>query len=236
MEAMEFPEGFRNLIKQCITSASYSVAINAELCGYFKGTHGLRQGDPLSPYLFVLSTEVFSQMLSAKYEDGSIGFHPNAMEPAVTYLAFADDIMVFSDGEKKSLECISSTFDTFAAWSGLNMNKDKTELFLVGMTQNETLDISSLGFKIGSLPVRYLGLPLMHRNLRISDYRPLLEKVSGCLNSWSAKALSYAGRCQLLSSVIYGTINFWASAFILPKGCINKIQSMCTNFLWGRTY
>ena len=233
MEAMEFPEGLRNLIKQCITSASYSVAINGELCGYFKGTRGLRQGDPLSPYLFVLSIEVFSQMLSAKYEDGSIGFHPNAMEPAVTHLAFADDIMVFSDGEKKSLECISSTFDTFAAWSGLNMNKDKTELFLAGMTQNETLDISSLGFKIGSLPVRYLGLPLMHRQLRISDYRPLLEKVSGCLNSWSAKALSYAGRCQLLSSVIYGTIIFWASAFILPKGCINKIQSMCTNFLWG---
>ncbi|KAF8090809.1 hypothetical protein N665_0466s0013 [Sinapis alba] len=90
-----------------------------------------------------------------------------------------------------------------------------------------------LGFTLGSMPVRYLGLPLMHRELRLCDYRPLLDKISGCFNAWSVKALSFAGRRQLISSVIYGTINFWTSAFILPKGCLRSIQSLCSRFLWS---
>ena len=94
-EAMDFPPGFRKLIEQCITTTRFSVAINGELCGYFKGTKGLRQGDPLSPYLFVLALEVFSQMLRAKFSDGSIGYHPKASSPSVTHLDFADDIMIF---------------------------------------------------------------------------------------------------------------------------------------------
>lgn len=65
MEAMEFPEGFRNLIRKCTTTVSYSVAVNGELFCYFHRTCELRQGNPLSPYLFVLSVKVFSQMLSA---------------------------------------------------------------------------------------------------------------------------------------------------------------------------
>jgi len=208
LEAMEFPPAFRSLIHQCISTTRFSVAINGELCGYFKGTKGLRQGDPLSPYLFVLCIEVFSQLLRAKYTDGSIGYHPKASDPAVSHLAFADDIMVFFDGSRSSLQNISEVFDAFSRWSGLTMNKEKTELYAGGLNQSETSDLTSLGFTLGSLPIRYLGLPLMHRKLRISDYRPLLDKVAGCFTNWSARSLSYAGRKQLISSVIYGSINF----------------------------
>lgn len=98
------------------------------------------------------------------------------------------------------------------------MNRAKTELYTAGMNQNESNDLASLGFTLGSLPIRYLGLPLMHRKLRITDYRPLLDKLNACFTAWSTKALSYAGRKQLMSSVIYGSINFWTSAFLLPKG------------------
>lgn len=184
------------------------MAINGELCGYFKGSKGLRQGDPLSPYLFVLCIEVFSQLLNSKYADGSIGHHPNAVNPCVSHLAFADDIMVFFDGERSSLQNISNTFDIFSGWSGLELNRMKTELYTAGLTQNETSELSDLGFTLGSLPVRYLGLPLMHRKLRLEDYRSLIDKITGCFSSWSNRALSYAGRRELISSVIYGIVNF----------------------------
>ncbi|KAF3514312.1 hypothetical protein F2Q69_00009962 [Brassica cretica] len=111
-------------------------------------------------------------------------------------------------------------------------NKEKTELFVGGLNQAETTDLRSLGFTPGSMPIRYLGLPLMHRKLRISEYRPLLVKISGQFTAWSCKKLSYAGHAQLINSVIYGTINFWTSAFILPKGCLQQIQSLCSRFLW----
>lgn len=232
LEALEFPSHFRKLVSQCITTTRFSVSVNGELCGYFKGTKGLRQGDPLSPYLFVIALEVFSQMLNVKFRAGDIGYHPNTADLEVTHLAFADDLMIFFDGEKNSLANIVDTMELFATWSGLRMNKEKTELFVGGLNQAETTDLTSLGFTLGSMPVRYLGLPLMHRKLRISEYRPLLVKISGHFTAWSSKKLSYAGRAELIKSVIYGNINFWTSAFVLPKGCLQQIQSLCSRFLW----
>lgn len=135
MQALEFPDSFIRLIRQCITTTRFSVAINGEMCGYFRGTKGLRQGDPLSPYLFVLAMEVLSQLLNANYRNGRIGLHPNASHPLVTHLAFADDLMIFFDGEKNSLICIADTLHEFSSWSGLTMNRNKTELFIAGMTQ-----------------------------------------------------------------------------------------------------
>ncbi|XP_010431573.1 PREDICTED: uncharacterized protein LOC104715904 [Camelina sativa] len=233
LKAMEFPAHFISLIKQCISTASFSICINGELCGHFTGSKGLRQGDSISPYLFVLVMEVFSQMLRKAYNNSLIGAHANTSNPQVTHLAFADDIMVFFDGKLNSLSNITGVLHEFSAASGLHMNKSKTDLYLAGVTQVETSLMASLGFNIGSLQVRYLGLPLMHRKLRLSEYRPLLDALTKRFSSWAARALSYAGRLQLLSSVIHGTLNFWMSAFILPKGCIKKVESLCRNFLWN---
>lgn len=233
LKALSFPESLINLIEQCITTTWFSVLINDEIGGYFKGSRGLRKGDPLSPYLFVLSMEVLAQLLKKNFAEGNIGYHPAADNPEITHLAFADDLMIFFDGQRSSLQQIADTMDSFASWSGLTMNKDKTELFVAGMSQIETSDLSTLGFSLGSLPVRYLGLPLMHRKLRISDYRPLLDQLKRRFSSWSSRALSFAGRRQLLATVIFGILNFWFSSFVLPKGCVNEIESLCSRFLWN---
>ncbi|XP_019084355.1 PREDICTED: uncharacterized protein LOC109125974 [Camelina sativa] len=142
---MDFPPHFVTMFIECITTPTFSVSVNGESCGYFKGAKGLRQGDSISPYLFTNAMEVFTQILNRGFTDNLIGHHPSAITPQVTHLAFADDIMIFYDG---------------------------------GVNQNETSRNASLGFNLGSLPIHYLGLPLMHRKLRISDYRPLLDKIT----------------------------------------------------------
>lgn len=68
------------------------MAINGEMCGYFSDTKGLRQGDPVSSYLFVLAMEILSQLLNANYMNGCIGYHPMAMNSEITHLAFTDNI------------------------------------------------------------------------------------------------------------------------------------------------
>ena len=208
LRALGFPDSFVNLIYQCISTTRFSVAINGELCGYFKGARGLRQGDPLSPYLFVLAMEVFSQMINKEFAAGTIGYHTATSNPSVTHLAFADDIMIFFGGHYSFLQQILATMDRFASWSGLTVNRSKSELYTAGLNQVETMDMMSLGFSNGSLPVRYLGLPLMHRKLRVCDYRPLLDQLRSRFSSWSSRALSFAGRRQLIGSVIYGILNF----------------------------
>lgn len=111
------------------------------------------------------------------------------------------------------------------------MNRDKTELFYAGVSQEETTALSANGFTIGSLSIRYLGLPLMHRKLKISEYSPMIDKLNSRFNLWATKSLSFAGRCLLIKTVITGTVNFWTSTFLLPRGCIKKIESLCSRFL-----
>ncbi|KAG7579890.1 Endonuclease/exonuclease/phosphatase superfamily [Arabidopsis thaliana x Arabidopsis arenosa] len=233
LRAVNFPENFIGWIKECICTPSFSISINGKSDGFFRSKRGLRQGDPLSPYLFVLAMEVFSKLLHSRFASGYIAFHPKSSELNISHLMFADDVMVFFDGSSSSLHGIYETLDDFAGWSGLHLNRDKTVLFHGGLSPNDSRLISAYGFPTGTFPVRYLGLPLMCRKLKINEYSPLLDKISSKFRAWAVKSLSFAGRTQLIASVIYGTINFWISTFILPKGCLRKIESLCSSFLWS---
>ncbi|KAG2311780.1 hypothetical protein Bca52824_023337 [Brassica carinata] len=144
---------------------------------------------------------------------------------------FADDVMVFFDGNSNSLHGISECLDDFASWSGLQMNVSKMELFTSGLDQRESAAISSYGFTSGTLPIRYLGLLLVVWKLKINEYTPLMIKITESMRAWAVKLLSFAGRLQLIRTVIFGIINFWTSAYMLPKGCIKAIESLCAKFL-----
>lgn len=101
---------------------------------------------------------------------------------------FADDVIVFFDGSSSSLHGINECLEEFASWSGLRMNMGKTELFYSGLNPTESTVIASYGFSNGSLPIMYLGLPLMSRKLKISEYEPLLNKLTTRFISWQSNA------------------------------------------------
>lgn len=128
---------------------------------------------------------------------------------------------------------INEMLDDFSSLSGLHMNKYKTNLYHAGLDQSSAISVAQFGFPIGSLPIRYLGLPLMSRKLRIAEYEPLLGKLRARFRSWDVKCMSFAGRAHLISSVIYGTIIFWTSTIFLPQGCLKRIESLCSPFLWS---
>lgn len=105
---------------------------------------------------------------------------------------------------------------------------------MAGSTASFQSMLSSVfGFSLGSLPVRYLGLPLLPNALTRADCEPLIQKVRKKLHSWQNKHLSYAGRLQLLSSVIQNIIAYWCAAFILPNKCIKDLEKLCRKFLWS---
>ncbi|XP_013589602.1 PREDICTED: uncharacterized protein LOC106298041 [Brassica oleracea var. oleracea] len=115
---------------------------------------------------------------------------------------------------------------------GASSEQTKVE-FSSGLTQSEKDTIMvSTGMPCGNLHVRYLGVPLNYSKLSMANCAPLLDKVKSRISSWSVKSLSFAGRLQLLNTVIARITNFWCSSFILPKECIKRINSMCFVFLW----
>lgn len=129
-----FPARFTNWIKMCITSPRFSISLNGTLVGYFKGEKGLRQGDPLSPYLFVLAMEVFSRIMKDYTREGSgFKFHHNCSKMKLTHLCFADDMLIFSDASLSSISIIKAALLEFELLSGLKANPSKSSLFCSGV-------------------------------------------------------------------------------------------------------
>lgn len=141
--------------------------------------------------------------------------------------------MVFVEGSKESIEGALKVFDQFAEWSGLCISLEKSTIFMAGVTEPVKCGIlTNFPFADGELPVRYLGLPLMTQVMRQQDYLPLIEKIRGRINTWTSRFLSYAGRLQLIKSVLMSIVNFWATAFRLPRRCLDEIERLCSAFLW----
>ena len=131
LEALNFPEKFRHWIKLCITTATFSVQVNGELAGFFNNSRGLRQGCALSPYLFVICMNVLSHMIDKAAVTRNIGYHPKCKNIGLTHLCFADDLMVFVDGQRRSIEGIIHIFQEFAGRSGLKISLENLRYILL---------------------------------------------------------------------------------------------------------
>lgn len=193
--AINIPIRFADWVFECISGARFSVALKGGSVGYFEGKKGLRQGDPLSPYLFVMAIQVLSKLLDSAAAIGRISYHPRCSKLALSHLGFANDLMIFWKGDLYSLRSALAVFDNFYRLSGLKLNPLKTEIFCAGMETSLISSFISISeFKLGSLPVRYLGVPLVPGRLTDRDCsRHLVEKITSWIDSWAARKLSYVG-------------------------------------------
>ncbi|KAK4384074.1 hypothetical protein Sango_3094600 [Sesamum angolense] len=229
-------ELFSGWIEECVTSAHYSVVVNGGVHGFFAGK-GLRQGDPMSPYLFVLVMEVLHMILKQLIEqDGEFRYHWRCQDLKLFQLSFADDLILLCKADVRSVNLFSRGLDLFASLSGLHTNPQKSQL-IISKAASGLRDslLATLGFQEGLLPLRYLGLPLISARLSITDCQPLLQKIDSRIKGWEGVQISFAGRVQLIKSVLISFEVYWAMAFILPKGIIKEMIKRLRTFLWKGT-
>ncbi|CAN1773889.1 LINE-1 retrotransposable element ORF2 protein [Linum perenne] len=203
MKAMRIPDKFVKWIETCLNASRISVNINGSLSGYFPAKRGFRQGDPISPFLFVLSMEVLSCLFAQAVEQKKYAVHPQCKSISLTHLCFADDLLVFAKASSDGVKTVKSILERFHKLSGLRFNSEKSKIYIAGLSAEEEGEIvAASGFSKGAIPFRYLGVPLTSGKLRRNDCKTLLEKITKRVTDWKSKKLSYAGKLQLIDSVI----------------------------------
>ncbi|XP_075101068.1 uncharacterized protein LOC142176735 [Nicotiana tabacum] len=167
LRKMGFVECFINMVWNLISNNWYSILINGQATNFFHSTRGVKQGDPLSPALFIFSAEVLSRSLNKLFEDKSfIGYGmPKWTEP-LNHLAYADDTIIFASADQYSIQKIVDVLNKYEQTSGQLINKAKTSYYMHSNTAGALFDrVGALaGFSKGEFPFTYLGCLIFYKN------------------------------------------------------------------------
>ena len=215
-----------------MSTASFSILINGASAGFFKSARGLQQGNPLSPYLFVLGMDNLSHLINKAVEGNflsgfKIGGVREEEELKLSHLLYADDTLLFYKDNPDHLAFFGWILMWFEALSGLKINLDKSEIFPIGGRENVEALTVELGCKAGLLPTTYLGLPLRASNKSVGIWDPIKERFRRRLATWKRQYISKGGRVTLIRSTLSNLPIYFMSLFrILSLVCktLEKIQ------------
>ena len=237
MKQMGFDDRWIALIMECITSVSYSILINGVPSDLIHPTRGLRQGDPLSPYLFLICSEGLHCLLQKAADAGHIrGVSICKKGPRLTHLFFADDSLVFCRANLDECQKIQNLLDTYEKASGQQLNRNKTGLFFSKSTPPVMLNLIKefLGVQESKHHEKYLGLPSLVGKYKKASLLFIKEKVLAKLQGWKEQLLSQAGREILLKAVIQAIPTFAMGCFKIPITLCDEIETLIRKFWWGQ--
>ena len=178
--------------------------------------------------------EGLSCMLEHAVLNGSIKV-PNAGSIHISHITFADDLLIFLQNEPTSVKNLATIINDFGMVSGLQLNHAKSKVYMSPYVENKVFIAQTLGVSEGSLPVPYLGLPLISTGIHKTHCQPILQKIKNRISSWKNRFLSKAGRLELIRSVLHSYSIYWCNAFLLPAGLLHDIERLLMNFFWNGT-
>ncbi|CAM8936846.1 unnamed protein product [Rhodiola kirilowii] len=235
MAAMGFSEKWIDLIYRNISNCWYSVLWNGTSYGFFKSNKGVRQGDPLSPSLFILGMEYLSRLINEAIRKGKlVAYKTKGCRTTFHHLMYADDLLIFSNGHTRSVNNLMKIINRFCELSGQQINSDKSRVFfskLIGIERIKTI-LQNTKFSEGSFPTRYLGAPLYPGRTRVSYFKYLEDSIRSKITGWAKNFLNISGRATLISSVLSSLSIHTLSIIPVPKTCIDCMERLFANFIW----
>ncbi|GFZ11073.1 hypothetical protein Acr_22g0004710 [Actinidia rufa] len=157
---------------------------------------------------WVFLEDVLSEYLSRKLgrlkSNPDFNFHPKCAALNICHLAFADDLILFTRGDVISVSLIMDCLKKFGECSGLHISDTKSNVFMADISREIMEEIKTITISSGRFPFRYLGIPLVASRLTIEQFNPLIFKISEYITAWASVTLSYAGRSELIRSVLQG--------------------------------
>ena len=237
MDRMGFGAKWISWMRACTSTIRFSVLVNGSPTGFFDSSRSLRQGDPLSPLLFLLIMEVLSRMLRRSVERGFIrGFQVgrgDMTKVSVSHLLYAYDTILFCDAHPKQLLYIRMVLNCFEVVTGLKVNMNKSEMVPIGVVTDLGALADLLYCRISSLLLQYLGMPLGASYKALSIWTSIIEKIERRSAEWQKMYLSKGGRLTLLKSTLSSLPTYYLFLFPIPVNVAKRIKRLQRNFLWG---
>ena len=236
LEKMGFAQIWIRWVMACIKTVSYSILLNGKAHVFIKPERGIRQGDPLSLFLFILCAEALVSKLNHSEASGLLtGIGMSSSGPRVHHMLFADDSLLMCKANelesKEVVECLKAYGET----SGHRINFQKSSIIFGAQVPNTLKDqvkqILSITTEGGD--GTYLGLPECFKGSKRDLLSFIREKLQARLHGWFAKSLSLGGKEVLLKSIAMSLPVYAMSIFKLPEDVYTKITSAMTDFWWG---
>ncbi|VFQ98597.1 unnamed protein product [Cuscuta campestris] len=232
-----FSSQAQHLLMANINSTYLSLLINGSPRGFFKMKRGVKQGDPLSPLLFIIASEGLSRALKFYMSTGYITNFNTGGGKLISHLAYAVDVIIFCNSQSNNLIKVKEILKKYQEASGQEINYNKSRFYCgKGVNTYTTLQMERiLGMKKGTLRFKYLGTPICKGMLKKGDCGDLITHFSNYIEKWYSKTLSQMGRLILIKHVLCTIPLHYMAVHSLPKSVINKLQQMMTTFFWGHT-
>ena len=165
-----------------------------------------------------------------------LGFQTTSISGGIPLLQYADDTTFFIQGSEIAARTLSLMMEVFTDFSGLQLNRAKSAIVGFGLAAEELSCCAKiLATPIGTLSIRYLGLPLTDRHLRTQDWQPVMAKVESRLSGWRGRLLSQGGRLILVKSVLSALPTFFMSVFQMPARLRRRLEGIMRQFFWHGT-
>ncbi|XP_058749860.1 uncharacterized protein LOC131622856 [Vicia villosa] len=219
-----------------VKKRSYQILLNGNPSRRFCPQRGLRQGDPLSPYLFILCADILSGLFrKAALSKDIHGIKVARNAPTISHLFFADDSLLFSRANEAEAIRVLSILQKYQRASGQLVNVEKSEVSFSGNMGNVAKEAitSFLGFKSVSSHIKYLGLPIVFGRSKKAVFSLVVDRVWKKLKGWKEGFLSKAGKEVLIKAVAQAIPTYIMSCYKLPDCVCAEIESMLASFWWG---
>jgi len=231
-----FNEIWVRWIMACVSSVRYSIRFNGTISDSFQPTRGLRQGDPLSPYLFLFVADALSTVLQKEINRGEVEeLRISRNAPGISHLLFADDALLFFKAEREQAEKIMQILQVFQHGTGQLLSPAKCSI-LVREALDPTLQDQIrqiMQVERVEFDSKYLGLPTPVGRQKKERFQSVKEKLSKRISSWSEKFLSSGAKDVLIKSIAQAIPTYMISVFQLSASVCEDLERAIRKFWWG---